>query len=156
MDLDECVKELYALQMLHAAKVDRIAALEKELKQANKFVRGWEEEAKGLKRDIIRLKSLLDAKNEDYWAWQGDDEDHLESLVCPVVIYADDLRDIIAKGDRAEKELAEAKEIIGKFKFALVGIDGDSALERLEEVVARGATLEQELKKARGTTAEQK
>jgi len=38
-----------------------------------------------------RLDKIADG-NFDYWIWQGDGEDRLESLVCPVLIEADDLR----------------------------------------------------------------
>ncbi len=31
----------------------------------------------------------------EYWAWQNDGNDHLESLVCPGLIKADELRDLI-------------------------------------------------------------
>lgn len=34
--------------------------------------------------------------SEGGWIWQGDGTDHLESLTCPVVIAAADLRDILA------------------------------------------------------------
>ncbi len=42
------------------------------------------------------------AKGE-YWAWQSDDGDHLESLMCPVLISAADLREIIGR-DGIEKD----------------------------------------------------
>jgi len=32
----------------------------------------------------------------EYWMWQGDGEDRLESLSCPVLIEAQDLRNLIA------------------------------------------------------------
>lgn len=34
--------------------------------------------------------------NNDYWAWQGDGEDYLESLACPILIEAHDLRGLIS------------------------------------------------------------
>lgn len=36
------------------------------------------------------------AKGE-YWAWQGDGSDHLETVTCPVLIAAADLREIVGK-----------------------------------------------------------
>lgn len=41
-----------------------------------------------LKRELRTARDML---NGDYWFWQDDDENHLESLVCPVVIRADTL-----------------------------------------------------------------
>lgn len=51
------------------------------------------EEIKTLKAELKlhRLKA-----SGSYWAWQGDGDDHLESLVCPVIIWPDDLRKMIA------------------------------------------------------------
>lgn len=42
------------------------------------------------------------------WYWQGDGEDHLESLTCPVVISPEDLAELVAIAERArevEREL---------------------------------------------------
>jgi len=41
--------------------------------------------------------------NYDYWIWQGDGEDHLESLTCPVLIEAQDLRDLTLTPDEAKE-----------------------------------------------------
>lgn len=47
------------------------------------------------------LKSKLNneyrASIGEVWHWQGDGEDHLESLTCPVLISADDMRELIGK-----------------------------------------------------------
>lgn len=52
--------------------------------------------------EIARLKAeirtLREAATGNYWRWQGDGQDHLESLVCPVLIDATDLRAIIGEG----------------------------------------------------------
>lgn len=40
---------------------------------------------------------------KDYWAWQGDGSDNLQSLVCPVLIQPADLREIIAERDNLRK-----------------------------------------------------
>lgn len=45
-----------------------------------------------LRRELETARDML---RGDYWFWQGDGEDHLESLVCPVVIRADDLAALI-------------------------------------------------------------
>ena len=37
--------------------------------------------------------------NGECWIYQGDENDHLDSLVCPVVISAKQLMDILAKSD---------------------------------------------------------
>lgn len=43
-----------------------------------------------------RLNLVTLYENRDVWFWQGDGEDHLESLVCPVVIEANALRNLLS------------------------------------------------------------
>ena len=38
------------------------------------------------------IQALHRERNGEVWYWQGDGEDHLESLTCPVLIEAEDLR----------------------------------------------------------------
>jgi hypothetical protein len=49
--------------------------------------------------ELFRLRHELttarDMANGDCWYWQGDGEDHLESLVCPVVIRPEELSELI-------------------------------------------------------------
>ncbi len=53
--------------------------------------------------ELARLQAVVDEQQTelqihrdkargDYWGWQGDEHDHLESLVCPVLIHPRDLR----------------------------------------------------------------
>ncbi len=44
-----------------------------------------------LSYSMLQNTMLRDKARGDYWAWQGDGEDHLESLKCPVLISAKDL-----------------------------------------------------------------
>lgn len=60
---------------------------------------------------ICTLKGHLDANAGNYWAWQGDGEDHLESLSCSVVIRPEDLREILEKLAAAAKERDEAIKV---------------------------------------------
>jgi len=64
-----------------------------------------------LSDEVKRLQSIIDHQvnlqdeltahrayaRGEYWAWQGDEYDHPESLVCPVLISAKSLRKILAK-----------------------------------------------------------
>lgn len=43
------------------------------------------------------LEKFKRFNNEECWIFQDDDEDHLESLVCPVVISASKLSELIKK-----------------------------------------------------------
>jgi hypothetical protein len=49
---------------------------------------------------------------DNYWAWQGDGEDHLESLACPVLIPTKSLQEILDRCDRAEAAGAAYKHVI--------------------------------------------
>lgn len=75
-------------------------------------------------RQIAELRAeLRDArqfKKGEVWLWQGDGNDHLESITCPVVITANDLREIALIRDRV-------REFIGGNILAL-----DDAIEMAE------------------------
>lgn len=47
--------------------------------------------------DELRAKKFARFKNEECWIYQGDGQDHLESLVCPVVIDAKILLKLLKK-----------------------------------------------------------
>lgn len=61
--------------------------------------------------DRARLQTIQEHRLKECWYWQGDGQDHLESLVgsLPVVIRADQLRELLADG-RAQVE-ALSKEL---------------------------------------------
>lgn len=52
-----------------------------------------------------RNQRMRDYAHEAYWCWQGDGEDHPESLTCPVLMSAEDLRSLLA-----DRRLLEAGE----------------------------------------------
>ena len=62
--------------------------------------------------DDLRRRLLLHSQKaaDEYWAWQGDGEDHLESLTCPVLIPATELRNIIAAKETAEAACAAMRK----------------------------------------------
>jgi len=47
------------------------------------------------------VQTLRDAAQGNYWLWQGDGEDHLESLTCPVLIAPGQLMNLIAAAQPA-------------------------------------------------------
>jgi hypothetical protein len=46
-------------------------------------------------KEIVSAIHTLDDEDHEYWAWQPDEENHLESLTCPVLIPAEWLRNLI-------------------------------------------------------------
>jgi len=52
----------------------------------------------------VEVQIHRDKARGDYWAWQGDEEDHLELLVCPVLIHPSDLRKIMEAAEAAGGE----------------------------------------------------
>lgn len=53
--------------------------------------------------DNLRAKKFAHFRNDECWIYQGDDEDHLESLTCPVVISAYDLMKLKEKAERGSQ-----------------------------------------------------
>ena len=51
-----------------------------------------------LSAEVAKLKAQKFARfaNEECWIYQGDGTDHLESLVCPVVIAPEKLLELLA------------------------------------------------------------
>jgi hypothetical protein len=62
--------------------------------QLDRAVRGFEDEAAKTRQDLNLEKAV---QRGDYWHWQGDGHDFPESLTCPVVMTADQLRELLAK-----------------------------------------------------------
>ena len=97
----------------HKVLTDAIAELEtlrQRVAELEKDCDGHVEEIKLLKQQIDELLSKKFARfaNDECWIYQGDGEDHLESLVCPVVISASQLLQI----EKQRDELLAAAEAI--------------------------------------------
>jgi hypothetical protein len=60
-----------------------------------------------LVQENFELKSIKMRRfnDKDCWIYQGDGEDHLESLVCPVVIRPQDLQLILEHGEYYKKHV---------------------------------------------------
>ena len=125
--IKELRKRFAALSALKDKIASRyIAACEEKAKMVEQFTAvtkerdGWKEEAGKYKRDHDEIHKLYSALTDvtagNYWAWQGDGMDHLESLTCPVVIRPEQLREIIKAANlnsevpRLEDELRHARE----------------------------------------------
>lgn len=60
-------------------------------------------------KEIRRWQQL---SSDDYWAWQGDGTDNLESLTCNVRIMPQELLAIVKRSEAAEAVLAELRSAI--------------------------------------------
>jgi len=87
-----------------------------------------------LSEKVDRLTALLEAEKGNYWSYQDDGEDHLESLVCPVVIQPKVLQKIVGERDSFDLQLEHEKALTAIFRDALARIgtmpkmhEGDSA-----------------------------
>lgn len=56
-----------------------------------------------LRRQVQALKAKDEAEFGNYWAWQGDGEDYPDSLTCPVVMSANQLRELLARRSSHER-----------------------------------------------------
>lgn len=81
----------------HKCLYGRIAELEKELekevirkKESYRAEERLEEENRELRRRVFRSYD-----GEEYWIFSDDGEDFVHSLVCPVVMSADKLRELV-------------------------------------------------------------
>ena len=98
----------------------RIAAHSKDTPKADEAVltiraeyealrESWEEEK-------ARVSELIDRKATDPWLWIGDGTDDPETLACPVLMSADQARDLHAKLEAAEKRAEEAQALAEKLQ----------------------------------------
>lgn len=78
------------------------------------YCREWEGRVLKLEREVDALRRELVAHREkaqgNYWAWQGDGSDHVESLVCPVLIPAEDLKELLEFETEIRKLIERAKK----------------------------------------------
>jgi hypothetical protein len=68
-------------------------------------VKKIENERDALALTVGTLRARIDAEAGNYWSWQGDGEDHLESLTCPVVIQPHILKAITDDLDQKREAL---------------------------------------------------
>lgn len=94
--------------------------------------------------DLIEEKwQRLDAVGRDeYWAWQGDGEDYPESLTCPVVMTAEQLRALL----ELIRDLLNAVEEADADRSALI----NAARDQTQEEKLRAAAYQKLAATARG------
>lgn len=69
----------------------------------------------------LRLTRFKRFNDEECWLYQGDGEDHLESLVCPVVINAAQLKEILDQNEMCNKVMlgkVQLSSAYGRFELS--------------------------------------
>jgi hypothetical protein len=104
--LDDCREDLRMAEMdsdsfekQYVKAKDRYKAAEKERDALVGEKAGLRDELARQVAEVERLRAdnkLHRQRAEgEYWVWQGDGTDHPESLTCPVLIHAQDLRELL-------------------------------------------------------------
>jgi hypothetical protein len=90
-----------------AAANQRVAQLEQELLSSK--ARSSELESKvHMRVDKVRARQI---EGGEVWIWSGDGEDHPDSLTCPVIVQAEQVR----KWDKAEADNARLRAALGLY-----------------------------------------
>lgn len=102
--------------------------LERELASSNGSTVRLSEELIESKKEARRWRQKFltqrDEADGNTWIWQGDDHDTPESLVCPVIVQPDQIRERV----RAERELADARAAIAWRPIEIAPRDGTKIL----------------------------
>jgi hypothetical protein len=69
----------------------------------------WEQERR-VRLDAENALRLVRTDIENVWRWQGDGYDDPTTLSCPVIMSADTVRALVARAEKAEAELRDARE----------------------------------------------
>lgn len=68
-----------------------------------------------------QVEILLRERKDEVWIWQNDEEDHPESLTCPVLMSVEHVRAFVADRQRAEQAEARATAALKLAKEATNG-----------------------------------
>jgi hypothetical protein len=94
------VEQRLALECAKKADIE-LTAMKKEL---DGYKSACETANNKIHEQRIELTALHEAcKEKNYWAWQGDGNDHLETLACPIIIRPEQLRALL--GNKAEGDV---------------------------------------------------
>ncbi len=83
-------------------------------------------------RAAVRLATTA---RDDVWLWQGDGDDDVGSLACPVVMEAETLRKIVRERDKLSSRLATARHAAQQHVDAPTRCHEKEAMDRLYEAI---------------------
>jgi hypothetical protein len=86
-----------------------LAALRARLAEAERGRDGWKHKADVADHEREYHRTIRDAAAGNWWVWQGD-EDHLESLTCPVMIRPEQLQAMIAAARSQHDENCDTRD----------------------------------------------
>lgn len=102
--LESAYTALHCREREAGGALSESAALRKQLEEAIRERDGWKREADWLRRENGFHSDWV---QHGFWRWQGDGNDHLESLTCGVAISPAGLQAIITRAETAEAKLKE-------------------------------------------------
>lgn len=76
----------------------------------------------------LRGQKFKRFNDQEYWIYQGDGEDYPESLVCPVVMSAEQLREMLAKIENFESIINNSEGVSGFHQNGDVALWGEFEL----------------------------
>jgi hypothetical protein len=83
--------------------------------------------------EIAKLLAVIESQAAE-WYWQGNEEDHLESLTCPIIISAEAMR-------ASDAELAEIRAVFARFRDFLAKMHAFDDFYDLHRAVIDAAKL---------------
>jgi hypothetical protein len=117
-----------------AKRGQRIIELQERI---DEIVDKKEARIKELEAELEVIDKNYRIKKGETWYWESNDENHLESLTCPVIINADDLRKLLAEAKaEAYKEIGEwlSEWRLKEHNISSVLLDLIAKLQKGEEV----------------------
>lgn len=134
-ELKETQEQLEALKAENSGLSKKLSKAERAREACkNAYLKSEQENAE------LKVKVFRYFNDEECWIWQGDGSDHLESLVCPVVIHPVDLMRILeSESLKADKAKVEVEAINGFKNFVLMTISEE------ENMLAQSKDLRQSM-----------
>jgi len=69
----------------------------------------------------VRVEKFKRFNDEEYWIFQDDEEDYIDSLICPVVMSASKLRELLAVREQVAELTRQRDEILRTIYSAAIG-----------------------------------
>jgi uncharacterized coiled-coil protein SlyX len=106
---------------------------------------GYVDHIKSLQAEVEQLRAIKFQRfnNQDCWIYQGDGEDHLESLVCPVVVSPQKMMELQARIQQLETYSRCDAETIEQLLGRVAELEAENSrlVESLHKLIGKKSTL---------------